>query len=257
MNAILTGLAEGGGSEPADLVRLSGVHKHFRQGELEVHALRDIALRVAAGDIVAICGPSGSGKTTLLNQIGMLDSPSEGSVVVAGLLVSKLSEPARADLRCEMMGFVFQCFSLIPALTALENVLLPLTLRRNPSPAARHQGNERAAELLARVGLASRLHVYPERLNPGERQRVAVARALVAQPRLVLADEPTGCLDRDSAQLVTELFAAVRRQHNTSFIVSTRDQRALPHATRTLQLCDGQLAPANTGPGRRVYSVPS
>jgi ABC-type lipoprotein export system ATPase subunit len=230
------------------LVGLAGVHKHYRNGVGCVHALHDINLEVEPGEMVAVCGPSGHGKTTLLNLVGLLETASEGEVTIAGTDVSGLSEPARAQLRSATVGWVFQSFSLIPVMTAQENVLLPLLLQKRLNRPQLKAAEEFAAELLARVGLATQVRHYPARLDAGQCQRVAIARALVTRPPLVVADEPTSRLDSGSLRMVMELFAACQREHGTAFVVSTRDQRQLTRATRTLQLADGRLlgVPADT-----------
>jgi putative ABC transport system ATP-binding protein len=230
------------------LVRLAGVHKHYRSGVFGVHALHDINLQVEPAEMVAVCGPSGHGKTTLLNLIGLLDSASEGSIMVDGAVVGALSEPARARLRCATIGTVFQAYSLIPVMTAQENVILPLLLRGRLKRPELKAAQEFAAELLARVGLATQIRDFPARLDPGQCQRVAIARALITRPRLVVADEPTSRLDSGSVRMVMDLFAACQREHHTAFVISTRDQRQLTRATRTLQLNEGRLlgAPADT-----------
>jgi ABC-type lipoprotein export system ATPase subunit len=239
----LEALAQGGA-----LVKLAGVHKHYRNGVGCVHALHDINLEVEPGEMVAVCGPSGHGKTTLLNIVGLLEAASEGEVTIAGTDVSGLSEPERTQLRGAAIGWVFQSFSLIPVLTAQENVLLPLVLQKRLNRAQLKAARELAAELLARVGLATQVRHYPGRLDAGQCQRVAIARALVTRPRLVVADEPTSRLDSGSLRMVLELFAACQREQGTAFVVSTRDQRQLTRATRTLQLADGRLlgVPADT-----------
>jgi ABC-type lipoprotein export system ATPase subunit len=230
------------------LVELAGVHKHYRNGVMCVHALHDINLHVEPGEMVAVCGPSGHGKTTLLNLIGLLEAPSEGEVTIAGAAAGELSEAGRAQLRSATIGSVFQSFSLIPVMTAHENVLLPLMLQRRLNRPQLKAAEEFAAELLARVGLATQVRHYPARLDAGQCQRVAIARALVTKPRLVVADEPTSRLDSGSLRMVMELFATIQREQGTTFVVSTRDQRQLTRATRTLQLADGRLrgVPADT-----------
>jgi ABC-type lipoprotein export system ATPase subunit len=239
----LEALAQGGA-----LVKLAGVHKHYRNGVGCVHALHDINLEVGPGEMLAVCGPSGHGKTTLLNLVGLLETASEGEVTIAGTAVAGLTEPARAQLRGATIGCVFQSFSLIPVLTAQENVLLPLVLQKRLNRAQLKAAGELAAELLARVGLATQVRHCPARLDAGQCQRVAIARALVTRPRLVVADEPTSRLDSGSLRMVMELFAALQREQGTAFVVSTRDQRQLTRATRTLQLADGRLLgiPADT-----------
>ncbi|HEX9173956.1 MAG TPA: ATP-binding cassette domain-containing protein [Telluria sp.] len=239
------------------LVRLAGVHKHYRSGVFGVHALHDINLQVEPAEMVAVCGPSGHGKTTLLNLIGLLESASEGSILVDGAPVGTLSEPARARLRGATIGAVFQSYSLIPVMTAQENVLLPLLLRGRLKRPELKAAQELAAELLARVGLATQVRDFPARLDPGQCQRVAIARALITRPRLVVADEPTSRLDSGSVRMVMDLFAAHQREHNTAFVISTRDQRQLTRANRTLQLNEGRLlgAPADT-PRRALRTHP-
>lgn len=229
------------------LLRLAGVHKHYRNGMSTVHALHDINLHVGQGEMVAVCGPSGHGKTTLLNLAGLIEAPSEGSVFIGGTDVAALSGPALANLRGKTIGLVFQSFSLIPVMTAQENVLLPLLLRRRLKRPQLKAAQELAAELLARVGLATQVRHYPARLDASQCQRVAIVRALVTRPALVVADEPTSRLDSVSLRMVLELFAACQRDHGTAFLVSTRDQRQLSRATRTLQINGGRLhrAPAD------------
>jgi putative ABC transport system ATP-binding protein len=238
-----------------ELVRLGGVHKVYGRGLAGVHALNDINLQVAAGEMVAICGPSGHGKTSLLNLVGMLETATEGSVVIANLLTSKLSEQARADLRSEVIGHVFQAFTLIPVLSALENVLLPLTLRGRMTGAALADAGALAAELLARVGLKTQTHHTPARLDASQCQRVAIARALVTGPRLVVADEATSRLDGGCIRLVMDLFAAHQRDYGTTFIISTRDQRQLSRVSRTLQLNEGRLSSQSSDGGRKTLRV--
>jgi putative ABC transport system ATP-binding protein len=238
-----------------ELLRLAGVHKVYGRGLAGVHALKDINLQVAPGEIVAICGPSGHGKTSLLNLIGMIETASEGSVVIANLLTSKLSEQARADLRAELIGHVFQSFTLIPVVTALENVLLPLMLRGHLDSTAMAEAQAHAAELLARLGLKTQTHHYPARLDASQCQRVAIARALVAGPRLVVADEATSRLDGGCIRLVMDLFAAHQRDYGTSFVISTRDQRQLSRVSRTLQLNEGRLSSAASDMPRRTLRV--
>ncbi|HEY0065354.1 MAG TPA: ABC transporter ATP-binding protein [Telluria sp.] len=240
---------------PGDLVSLSRVHKVYGGGLAGVHALHDIDLQVATGEIVTVCGPSGSGKTSLLNIAGMLDVASEGNVVIASLLAARLSEQARADLRGEMIGFVFQSFSLIPVMTARENVLLPLMLRGSLAHPELSAAHERAEALLAQVGLATQAHHYPSRLDASQRQRVAIARALVTRPRLVIADEPTSRLDTGCIRLVMDLFSRQQQEQGTAFLIATRDQRQLSRANRSLQLSDGRLQGLPSPGSRRPLRV--
>lgn len=238
-----------------ELVSLTRVHKVYGAEGGGVHALDEIDLRIAPAEFVAICGPSGSGKTSLLNIVGMLETASEGSVVLANLLVSKLSEQARTDLRADLIGFVFQATSLITVLSARENVLLPMLLRGRIGASGMAAAQARADELLAYLGLATQAGHYPPRLDPGQCQRVAIARALVTRPRLVVADEPMARLDSGAVRLVMDLFAREQELNGTAFLVSTRDQRQLTRANRTLQLGDGRLLPLPAATARRPLRV--
>lgn len=226
------------------LVELCGVHRRFRSGKLLVHALYDISLRVHAGEILAVCGPSGHGKTTLANLVGLLDAPSEGSVRFGGMATETLAEGARRTLRTEKIGLVFQHSTLVPVLSAQENVMLPRLLNGK----RRDDTAELAAELLARLGLAAQVRQLPTALDASQRQRVCIARALVNRPALVVADEPTSRLDSGSVRMVMDLFSAWQREFGTTFVIATRDQRQLLRAARTLQLSEGRLlgAPADT-----------
>jgi putative ABC transport system ATP-binding protein len=233
---------EATGDAPA-LLSLSGIHKHYRHGRSGVHALCDIHLQVGAGEMVAVCGPSGHGKTTFTNVIGLLEPPSAGRLMLDGVDVAGLGDTERAALRARTIGPVYQCFTLIPFLTARDNVLLPLLLRRRLGRPQRADAIALATELLARVGLAAHVHHLPARLDPGQCQRVAIARALITRPRLVVADEPTSRLDASALRMVLELFNACQREQGTAFVITTRDQRQLVRASRTLQLSDGRLGP--------------
>ena len=239
----------------AELVNLARVRKVYGTGFGAVHALHDINLRLHAGEMVAVCGPCGSGKTSLLNLVGMLETATEGSVVIASLLISKLSEQARADLRSDMIGFVFQASSLIPVMTAHENVLLPLMLRGQLDDTELAAAHHRADALLQQLGLGPQAGHYPQRLDASQCQRVAIARALIARPRLVVADEPTSRLDSGCIRMVMDLFARQQQEHRTAFLVSTRDQRQLSRATRTLQLNEGRLSAPQHGNTRRPIRV--
>lgn len=240
---------------PGDLVRLTRVHKYYGGGLAGVHALDGIDLQVGEAEMVAICGPSGSGKTTLLNLIGMLDHATEGNIVIAKLLIARLPEQARADLRNDMMGFVFQSFNLIPVLSARDNVLLPLLLRESLAPKALRAAQARAGDLLNQLGLSTHADTFPARLDASQSQRVAIARALMTRPRLVLADEPVSRLDSASIRLVMDLFVQQQNEYGTSFIVATRDQRQLSRITRTLQLHEGRLHVALGDPERQPFRV--
>jgi putative ABC transport system ATP-binding protein len=222
------------------VIRLRGVAKSFRDAGRPVPVLRGVDLDVAAGELVAIVGPSGSGKSTLLYVAGALDRDFAGEATVAGVSLPGLSEEARAALRSEAIGFVFQSFNLLHGLSALENVMLPGLLRRGEAdglPALR----ARAERALGEVGLAEKARQPPSRLSGGERQRVAIARALLARPRVLLADEPTGNLDEVSGRIVIEQFAALARS-GLSVLVVTHEERVSRAASRVLHLAGGRLS---------------
>jgi predicted ABC-type transport system involved in lysophospholipase L1 biosynthesis ATPase subunit len=228
----------------APLVKLERVAKAYpaAEGLPPVPVLRDINLEIARGEAVAIVGPSGSGKTTLLNLIGTLDTPSAGTVWLDGQDLSRLDERQLARLRARKVGFVFQAHHLLPHCTALENVLVP-TLA-DSDPALRYGAPERAQRLLKRVGLGDRLHHRPGQLSGGERQRVALVRALINQPCLLLADEPTGALDRASATELGQLLVELNREEGVTLVVVTHALDLARRLGRVLELRDGVLKEA-------------
>jgi lipoprotein-releasing system ATP-binding protein len=221
----------------APVLEARDLWKSFRQGPVTLDVLQGAQLAVAPGERLAIIGASGSGKTTLLQILGGLDRPTRGQVMIRGRDVHSLPEAERGRLRNEALGFIYQFHHLLPEFSALENVAMPLLIRRLPIPAAR----ERAAHILARVGLGQRLSHRPHQLSGGERQRAAVARALVTGPALVLADEPTGNLDGANAEGVFALMLELNRELSTSLVVVTHDLRLAQRMDRIYEIQQGVL----------------
>ena len=216
--------------------------KEYRSGETALTVLRDVSLTIPPGEFVAIVGPSGSGKTTLLGLLAGLDTPTRGRVILNGTDLSTLSEDARARIRGAQTGFVFQSFQLIPTLTALENVQVPLELRGGAV-----DGKERARELLTRVGLRDRLHHLPAQLSGGEQQRVAIARAFANRPTILFADEPTGNLDARSGTMVLALLEELNREAGSTIVLVTHDVQLASRATRRVGLADGAVVEDSRG----------
>jgi lipoprotein-releasing system ATP-binding protein len=223
-------------------LRTENVHMRFGEGESETHVLDDISVTVEDGAFLALMGPSGSGKSTLLSVAGTLLSPSEGKVFVAGMETTRLGQAELAALRNRNVGFVFQFHHLLPDFTALENVLMPVYGRQQRIDRA---SRERARELLVRVGLQERLDFAASALSGGQKQRVAVARALIMKPALILADEPTGNLDRASSNSVLGLMRELSREEEIAFLVSTHDEAIARACDRTILLDDGRLVSEN------------
>ena len=220
------------------LVDVDGVEKVFHRGAESIHVLRDLHLKVPAGEFLALMGPSGSGKTTLLNLIGGLDRPTKGSVTVAGERIHQLSDRKLAGWRARHIGFVFQLYNLLPVLTAERNVELPLLLTH----LSRAQRKKHVDTVLAVVGLSHRAKHYPRTLSGGEQQRVGIARGIVTDPTLVLCDEPTGDLDRKAGDEILDLLQALNREHGKTIIMVTHDPHASARAARTVYLDKGQLS---------------
>jgi putative ABC transport system ATP-binding protein len=219
------------------LVQVNGVHKYFTRGSERIDVLKGVNLQIPQGDFVALMGPSGSGKTTLLNLMGGLDAPSGGTVEVAGTNIGALSGGQLSRWRAHHIGFVFQLYNLLPVLTAERNVDLPLLLTK----LSKAERKKRVAIALNVVGLAERAKHYPRQLSGGQEQRVGIARAIVTDPTLLLADEPTGDLDRKSGDEILDLLAALNQKHGKTIVMVTHDPRAAERAKRTLHLEKGVL----------------
>jgi len=214
--------------------------KEYQSGSSSLTALRDVSFTIPQGDLVAISGPSGSGKTTLLGLLAGLDTPTRGTVVLDGDDITAMSEDGRARLRGAKVGFVFQSFQLIPALTALENVQVPLELR------GERDVSVRARELLSRVGLGKRGSHFPAQLSGGEQQRVAIARAFASSPRILFADEPTGNLDGVTGEMIMDTVVELNRESGTTVIIVTHEQTVAARARRLIRLSDGAMVEDRT-----------
>lgn len=219
------------------VAQTQNLRKTYHFGDTEVHALREVSLEIAEHEFVAVWGPSGSGKSTLCNLIGLLDVPTAGEVIVGGQLASGLTDARRSELRNASIGFVFQNFNLIPVLTALENVMLPLQI----SGVGKKEASIRAERLLEEVELSDRMHHRPQKMSGGQQQRVAVARALVTDPALVIADEPTANLDTRNANLIIDLMRKINQDRGAAFVFSTHDDRLLDRVDRRIHLQDGEV----------------
>jgi putative ABC transport system ATP-binding protein len=228
------------------IVRVAGVHKYFRRGSEQIDVLNDLHLEVMPGEFLALMGPSGSGKTTLLNLIAGLDRPSAGTITVGGARISDLSEAQLAHWRTKNVGFIFQFYHLLPVLTAYENVELPLLLL----PLSARQRRQQVLTALDLVGLSDRLKHRPGQLSGGQQQRVGIARAIVTDPTLLVADEPTGDLDSRSAEDILNLMDELQKGLRKTILMVTHDPRAAGRAQRVLHLDKGRLVEQDEAPGR-------
>ncbi len=220
------------------VVETVDLNKEFHLGDIIVPALRGINFQVKKGEFLVIMGPSGSGKSTLLNMIGGLDNPTSGKVYINGQDISQMSDAALTDLRAREIGFVFQFYNLVPVLTALENVELPLMV----AGVSDKESRKRATELLGLVGLGDRMHHRPDELSGGQRQRVSIARAIANDPAIVLADEPTGDVDTKTGDEILDLMHDLNRNLGTTLIVITHDPAVAEHCDRLVRIVDGQIA---------------
>lgn len=225
-------------NQASPLLELSGIERSFSLGQARIHALRGIDLRIQRGEFVAIWGPSGSGKSTLLNLLGLIDTPDKGTLCFDGQDVAKLGDNDLSDCRNRKIGFVFQNFNLIPVLTALDNVALPLQVQGRSTAEAQSL----ASQWLGKVGLSALLDHRPDRMSGGQRQRVAIARALVASPSLLIADEPTANLDSKTSHEVIDLIENLNQETGVTCIFTTHDPRLLSRVPRQLKLEDGLIS---------------
>lgn len=219
------------------LVRLNGISRQFHLGVTVLDALKGVSLDIHAGEFLAVWGPSGSGKSTLMNILGLIDAPTAGEVWFDGSQTHAMKDDDLTEFRSRQVGFVFQNFNLVPVLSALENVMLPLQIRG----ISEHEAHERAERALADVGLAKFATSRPDKLSGGQRQRVAIARALAPHPKLVIADEPTANLDSDNSRMVVDLMREMNRTKGVTFIFTTHDPRLLDHVDRKILLRDGNI----------------
>ena len=220
------------------VIHLKNVRKTYMMGNVEVNALKGVNLDIKQNDFVAIVGPSGSGKSTLLNMVGCLDTPSAGTIELNGINITDLSESDLAQIRGQSIGFVFQFFNLLPSLTALNNVALPLVFQ----DVDKGERDERATELLEMLGLGKRMDHLPSELSGGEQQRVAIARALAPDPKVILADEPTGNLDLKTGNEIMKLLQELHIKEKKTLIIVTHDKIIADYAHRVVRLMDGQIA---------------
>jgi len=219
------------------IVEIQNVWKTYLMGDIRLDALKDISLIIERGEYLSIMGPSGSGKTTLFNMVGALDRPSQGRVLIHGVDMSALDQRQIAYLRCHNIGYIFQSFNLIPVMTALENVALPMVF----AGMSRTDYNEKAADKLRQVGLGERLHHKPFELSGGQQQRVAIARAIANDPALILADEPTGNLDLKTGTEIIELLKKLNAENGTTIVTNTHDHKMLVASDRVVDLRDGHI----------------
>ena len=223
--------------------RMEGINKFYRMGDEQMHILKDVCLNIERGEYLSVLGPSGSGKSTLMNIIGCLDTPTSGSYILNGNLIEDMTEAELAQIRSREIGFIFQNSQLLPRLTALRNVELPLIYAGVPPK----ERSRRAIEMLERVGLSDRMYHYPNQLSGGQQQRVAIARALVGNPNILLADEPTGALDQKTGKQVMQLFQELSDEGRT-IVMITHDMNIAAYARRVVHIIDGELTEGGAAP---------
>lgn len=225
-----------------DIIRADNIGRYFTLGGEKIEVLKDVSLRIERGSFVVVSGSSGSGKTTLLSVLSGLDKPDSGKVELCAKDITPLSEDQLAPMRNELIGFIFQSFHLIPSLSAVENVRFPAELRKDP------EADAKARALLEKVGLSHRANNYPSQISGGEQQRVAICRALINEPEIVFADEPTGNLDLDNSEGIVDLIESMHKERNTTFVIATHSHSLASRAERVIRLHGGRVVEGGDGP---------
>lgn len=218
------------------MIKASNLKKVYKVGELDLEVIKDFSLLIKEGEFISLVGPSGSGKSTVLNMLGCLDTPSSGEIVIDGTTVTGLSKTKMADFRGENVGFIFQSFNLIPVLTVYENIEYPLIMIQNLPEEER---KKRVLNLLEEVGMLEQKDKTPDKISGGQMQRVAIARALVTNPKIIFADEPTANLDTKTAHMIIELMKKIQKEHKTTFVFATHDEKIVSNVDRLITIVDG------------------
>ena len=220
------------------MVKASHLKKVYRSGEIDLEVIKDFSLEINEGEFVSLVGPSGSGKSTVLNMLGCLDTPTSGEIIIDGVSTKAMSRTQRANFRGENIGFIFQSFNLIPVLSVYENIEYPLIMIQNLSEEER---KSRVLKLLEEVGMLEQKDKTPDKISGGQMQRVAIARALVTNPKIVFADEPTANLDSKTAYMIIELMKKIQKEHQTTFIFATHDEKIVANVDRLITIVDGEI----------------
>ncbi|MBV5277504.1 MAG: ABC transporter ATP-binding protein [Campylobacteraceae bacterium] len=220
------------------MVKASHLKKVYRAGEIDLEVIKDFSLEINEGEFVSLVGPSGSGKSTVLNMLGCLDTPTSGEIIIDGVSTKEMSRTQRANFRGENIGFIFQSFNLIPVLSVYENIEYPLIMIQNLSESER---KSRVLKLLEEVGMLEQKDKTPDKISGGQMQRVAIARALVTNPKIIFADEPTANLDSKTAYMIIELMKKIQKEHQTTFIFATHDEKIVANVDRLITIVDGEI----------------